>query len=487
MMNVRDHTSELARTACCGWTRRQQRNHRMLLRPSFALLLLARIAHGCSGPRTPGDLRSALWADNPHYQKDTRPGVALAAESDQPWAAPADNVTFNLGVPSPSVVSVSTGTFTVEMTATISWIDTRLRFNTSGAGGCFAPDGPSGPTPVSFEGSILHEIWAPEPNFETSSVINPKDGAVLAEGVKLYSNGKVVWVQRSRRTFDCLYDLSKMPFDVHACEIRIQPWGRPTTEINYRAGFAFTAEQIGGAVEWSLGHEVAIKESVTFTNEAVVSFVVTLKRRYWYYVLNVMMPTGLFVLVVWASFFIARAAVPARTAMTVTSMLIIINFQSSVLRSLPAIATPTYLLNYVRASMFFSMYGILEFVVVNMITRREAKVDAALNALHKKCEADAKTDAERADDLSSPPRSSTERLGRGCSEGQVRVVVEGDEECRRRERVAVASRAAGRCCGVLVDGRSGGLRIRDELPDLVSRWLFLPMFAIVQVALYPWG
>ena len=85
---------------------------------------------GCVGPRTPDDLRSVLWGGSSGYQRNTRPGVAQAAANpniDKPWAAKADNVTLDLGVLSLSVVSLQTGTYTVEMVLTTRWVDQRLR------------------------------------------------------------------------------------------------------------------------------------------------------------------------------------------------------------------------------------------------------------------------------------------------------------------------------------------------------------------------
>ena len=159
--------------------------------------------------------------------------------------------------------------------------------------------------------AILSEIWAPEPNFDTMALIGPKDGALLGQTVRLRPNGKVEWITKSRRTFNCAFDLSRLPFDTHTCAITIQSWGPSRSEINYVAGYSYIAQQGGGAVEWRLG-DVASKEHVTFADEAGVTFSLALERRSAYQVINVMLPATLFVLVAWTSFFIARAAVPAR-------------------------------------------------------------------------------------------------------------------------------------------------------------------------------
>ena len=275
------------------------------------LLLASGSCCGCSGPRTPGDLRRELWAANPSYQKQTRPGWAMAAvgeeSSGEPWTARADNITLDLGVLSLSVVSLQTGTFTIEMVLVASWIDERLTFKDADAGGCFPPD-----KGIHFDANtILSEIWAPEPNFDTMALIGPKDGALLGQTVRLRPNGKVEWITKSRRTFNCAFDLSRLPFDTHTCAIAIQSWGPSRNEINYVAGYSYIAQQGGGAVEWRLGGVVS-KEHVTFADEAGVTFSLGLERRSAYQVINVMLPTTLFVLVAWTSFFIARAAVPAR-------------------------------------------------------------------------------------------------------------------------------------------------------------------------------
>ena len=97
------------------------------------------VSAACVGPRTPGDLRHALWADNAEYSRDTRPNVGSAAATgdEQPWAAPADRVEVGTWITYLSAVSPQTSTFTVEMTMETRWVDLRLRYNTTDNGGCF--------------------------------------------------------------------------------------------------------------------------------------------------------------------------------------------------------------------------------------------------------------------------------------------------------------------------------------------------------------
>ena len=139
------------------------------------LLSLAAVA-GCAGPRTPGELRSQLFADNPQYERDV----------DLPWEAAPDEVEIGMWITMLSDVSAKTSTFTLESTTIASWKDARLRFNTSDAGGCHRPG-----RPVEFELGAAAEIWTPDLFFNTMVLIGPKDDSTKGGTLMIWDDGKV--------------------------------------------------------------------------------------------------------------------------------------------------------------------------------------------------------------------------------------------------------------------------------------------------------
>ena len=75
---------------------------------------------------------------------------------------------------------------------------------------------------------------------------------------------------------------------------------------------------------------------------------------------------------------------------------------------------------------------------------------------------------------------------------EVQVVVAGADAAvlardRAQEARAAAKQAGGPIAKVMVSKRTGNVRLRDQWPDVLSRWLFLPAYALVVIALYPWG
>ena len=238
-------------------------------------------AAACSGPRTPGDLRRALWAENPLYLRDTRPNVAIAAAegAEQPWLAPPDRVALDLWVTYLSVVAPQTSTFTVEMTMTATWSDLRLRFNTSEDGGCFRPQ-----HPVEFDRSRLGEIWTPDLYFNTMALIGPKDDSTLAERIQVDADGAVTWTSATRKSFRCDFDYARVPFDVHECEIPVSAWrGGGGDEIVFSKRWAIKPQSGGGAADWKVTELAAHNES-NFLGETRVVYKITLERKSGYYV-----------------------------------------------------------------------------------------------------------------------------------------------------------------------------------------------------------
>lgn len=76
-------------------------------------------------------------------------------------------------------------------------------------------------------------------------------------------------------------------------------------------------------------------------------------------------PSFLFVFIIYSSFWIDRKAVPARTAMSVSTILITISLYSSVHAYVPDIKYDTLLGNFVVGVLSLAILGMVEFTIVN--------------------------------------------------------------------------------------------------------------------------
>ena len=107
-------------------------------------------------------------------------------------------------------------------------------------------------------------------------------------------------------------------------------------------------------------------------------FKYTLERESHYYASNVTHSIHFLVGLAYLSFYITRAAVPARVGLIAVTYLAISNTISSVRATLPKISGSIWLLDFLNMSVVFIFIAGVEYVIANYLTRAEARVTKAL-------------------------------------------------------------------------------------------------------------
>lgn len=90
----------------------------------------------------------------------------------------------------------------------------------------------------------------------------------------------------------------------------------------------------------------------------------TFKRRSNYFILQVYLPCICIVAVTWASFWITPKAVPARTAICVTTILTLITMLGIVNANMPRVSYIKALDQYLFVSFLFVLMSLLEYILV---------------------------------------------------------------------------------------------------------------------------
>ena len=154
-------------------------------------------------------------------------------------------------------------------------------------------------------------------------------------------------------------DFTDMPFDNQECTTRILA-RHPRTEVHLVSPNSSNAQMMYGnddtksamsSVEWEcvLMYEHQPRTPltrVTVRDNDYMDFVVALRRKAKYHKIYLILPVCIAVVIAWSSFFIARAATPARVAMTIVCYLTLSNTQASILAQvspgtpLPSLPTP---------------------------------------------------------------------------------------------------------------------------------------------------
>ena len=97
-------------------------------------------------------------------------------------------------------------------------------------------------------------------------------------------------------------------------------------------------------------------------------FNLKMKRDPYFYMVYYIVPSVIFVIISYCSFWISKDSVTARCSLAITTVLITINFQSGINQILPPIEYPVWLETYFTGILIFTCFAMLEFAVVNFCT-----------------------------------------------------------------------------------------------------------------------
>ena len=289
---------------------------------------------GLPCPKGPRDLR-ALWSPRV-YDKDHRP----RGWREQPVGSrpPTDVwvtfIPFRLGA-----FDTRAQLMTVDVEIDMLWVDPRLAFNGSCASELAAPIAFGDRLPGAWMPSIFEEphaagLWTPRFAIDNLFPSGSYPGFYSREHIMRVESHGIVWYSlRVSADVKCAMDFSKMPWDTQKCPIRITALEGvdrvhmhlvPDPELDKQVYQAQETRDAMSSVEWQCRNLTQSANNTSGTNfedrnyfedRSFLELEITLQRNDRYWRIHVIIPTILLLAISWASFFIARAAVPARVAM----------------------------------------------------------------------------------------------------------------------------------------------------------------------------
>lgn len=444
---------------------------------------------GCTGPRTTDELLGHLVSTYRGVRTVPVHHAAQSAHSEQPTVVNTSLTIVKLGG-----VSQDTGTLQLTVWLNQQWRDPRLAFETSGGedytysyagsydAGVNATAEPcwSGDHVLKVHGSPVGLFWTPG-LYVTNLLDAPKH---IESGYEIHPGGWVYWQQMQLWDVHCPFDFSEMPYDIQGCSVRVAPYmyhasevqlgfinDEPPVEVIVDGGQTSTNMQRRSESTRAAWQVSTSTPSVAFIDSSSFQFVwsyldfnIVLERDPQYYEDNFLMPMGILVGLCYMSFFVARAAVPARVAINAITFLAISGFTGVVLRSLPLFSGRVWLLEYCRLSLFFVAFSNLEYAAANMLMRSQARIEKATSAHARDIEASPGDGAGGA----TPPTAAA----------GVAVQVDG---ARPKLRAALWHKV-GRFDRLLMRA-DGGMWVKDELLDICCRWLYLPAYLVAVAVL----
>jgi hypothetical protein len=321
--------------------------------------------------------------------------------------------------------------------------------------------------------SLPETIWSPAIEPANLYPIGSSESAQLR---KLYwaLNGEGYVFLSFRAAYDvkCSMDFEDMPFDEQICHVDMaatQPatkislatfpmdymdWLRDPDMLSAMSSKGWTCTEIYVETGTSSPPGAGSARTEAATNALATQHIkiyYKFKRVSGWYMQNVLTPAVLLVLISWASFFISRAAVPARVAMGVICYLNISNLANSVMGTLPKVSSAVRLVDLLLRSKYFVLYSILEYCLANFLMRVEKRVEKAVEKAEKEAAA-AKAKAAQAGATTYGSTLTAEEMKKEVSAG---VQVEA-------EMLATRGAASGEAAGPFAS-EGGSAEIQAEM------------------------
>ncbi|OXA57059.1 Glutamate-gated chloride channel [Folsomia candida] len=264
---------------------------------------------------------------NTTYDNRIRPSPLLNSTTGE------TQVYVNLLIRSVSKIDDFAMEYSVQLLLREEWYDDRLKFESFRSSQASTSDFPPYLTIVDTK-----RVWMPDIFF-----INEKEGRLHGiikpnEYVRIYPDGNVLFSVRISLVLACPMDLQFFPMDEQTCRIAMASYGLTTEDIVFHWKVEEPVQVPNLTLpRFNLQAVKTYKDDRT-TNTGTYSTLkadFVLRRNFSYYMTQLYIPCIMLVIVSQVSFYIA---VPARTALGITTLLTMATQSASINRSLPPVS-----------------------------------------------------------------------------------------------------------------------------------------------------
>eukprot|EP00928_Gymnodinium_smaydae_P090068 TRINITY_DN73921_c0_g1_i1.p1 TRINITY_DN73921_c0_g1~~TRINITY_DN73921_c0_g1_i1.p1 ORF type:complete len:470 (-),score=54.07 TRINITY_DN73921_c0_g1_i1:258-1667(-) len=200
--------------------------------------------------------------------------------------------------------------------------------------------------------------------------------SMVKKRLQLFGHGWASLQEEHVSTFRCSFNFADLPFDTQTCKLTFLFPGEPDTSFRLDWNPIYPALESSDLSdgEWDIDQSVNWRRgsgSEEFTyfmgkgNSSVLTAEFKIRRRSRNMLQTYVTASVLFYLLSWIGLWIDPAAVPARAAIGIITVLVIANRQSALSSDLPPIGYSTRLDSFVSLSLFMLVVHMLEYGVVH--------------------------------------------------------------------------------------------------------------------------
>jgi len=251
------------------------------------------------------------------------------------------------------------------------WSDARLAYGNNGtaSGGCVKE--------LDFKERERNQIWKPEFYWEGAKEIKlPSRLRGTGELLKVYPSGLVWWSQQVTIELNCPFaqgsNLDFLPFDTQTCTFTMGMYAETAAEVHLRWRANATAmanwnSEGNCLAEWfatsqEQEDQLQVYETASYSY-AVASISFTRSPKMW--LLTYLIPAVVLVIVSYLGFFIDPAVTPARVALGMLCLVVVMTNFVGVSNALPATRNSTWLTRFLLGSFMFNAVAMIEQIAVS--------------------------------------------------------------------------------------------------------------------------
>ncbi|KAI9034081.1 neurotransmitter-gated ion-channel ligand-binding domain-containing protein [Hyaloraphidium curvatum] len=324
-------------------------------------------ARGYSPLNATAQLQNVLIGPGSSYDASTRPS----------FGGPPDRLVVQLDINNLYAVEPVSSTFTVDISIKLRWTDPRLVVSPAefpatngsdyrflGSQGMGNGIGPS------------HSVWTPDVYFANEVVVEPLDDIVK---VQPYVGG-VFWARHFLAQMTSVYNLANFPFDRQTLMIKVASYSFNSRQVSLEWDTDPVYPPISGEqftqVAWT--YESFSTSRTTYQpfadrppHEALIFNLVVARKTGSAYI-KTFLPLMILVALTTVSYWFSVDAVPERLGLSITLVLTIVSFYSSVTQGLPMVNYATLMDWYVFVAFLVSFFSLFEIALIHHFVKRES-------------------------------------------------------------------------------------------------------------------
>jgi len=223
---------------------------------------------------------------------------------------------------------------------------------------------------------LVQAIWKPEVYFPNAKEAEFQYVTVPNLLLSIKPQGHILYMLRLKLTFSCMMELNKYPLDDQICTMEIASFSKTTRELILK----WSPQPVKLSPEVKMPQfkvqDVIAEEcddSAVLGNYSCLAAKFHLHRSIGFHLVQSYIPTILFVIVSWVSFWMDVEHVPGRVALGVTTLLTISSKSAGLSSESPQVSYVKAIDVWMGACTAFVFLALIEFTVVNYLWRRACR------------------------------------------------------------------------------------------------------------------